>query len=389
VDIAGRSSAVFSLIDVRGSAVQAGSPGGLADVPVQTGGRFVTGASPSSALAEALQDQLGYYLVSYETGEASNDLLSGRPLQQYPVLRSTRAGVQLLARRGLLNSENFVSAPGRTDVWRPSFTTPASDLVRGFTHPFASGGIPIQFAAVYSVGKTGPQVEGRLHIDANNLTFTRRLDGRTTGSIDIQMAAVDENGRATQNTSGVYDLQLTPDQYQEGLKVGFGGGPKLSIRTPGAYQVRVAVRDGTSGKIGSASQFLDVPDPSAGKFAITSIDLMNPKDMGVGQTALRVLAPGAAFRYSYQVANLLAEAGKGSRMDELTRILHDGTPIFESKPTHWDFTPVENSKLRTADGSITLGSGIKPGYYVLQIIATDTLAKEPRTATEYLRFEVK
>ena len=391
VDIANRASAVVSLIDVRGSSPQpAGPAGGLAEVALQTGGRFATGSGdPSSGLAEALQDQLGYYLVGYEAADASNGVLAGRPLLQHPVLKSTRAGVQLLARSGLLNSENFVSDSAGTDVWRPSFTTPVSDLQRAFTKPFASGGIPMQFVAVYTVGKAGPQVDGRLHINAKDLTFTHWLDGRITATLDIQLAAVDENGRSLQNAGGIYALQLTPEQFQDSLKGGFGATPKLSLHNPGAYQVRVAVRDGTSGRIGSASQFVDAPDVSGGQLAITSMDLTNQDAAAAGRVALRILEPGESFRYSYQMVNLTADESKASQIEVQTRILHDGVPIFDSKQRHLDFAPSENSKLRSAEGAMKLGSSIQPGYYVLQVTVTDKLAKEPRTATQYLQFEVK
>jgi VWFA-related protein len=391
VDIANRASAVVSLIDVRGSLPEpAGPAGGLAEVALQTGGRFATHTTdPSGALAETLQDQLGYYLVSYEAADASHDLLSGSPLPQRPVLKCTRADVQLLARSGPLNSENFVSDPGGTDVWRPSFTTPVSDLQRGFTKPFASGGIPMQFVAVYTAGKAGPQVEGRLHINAKDLTFTHWLDGRTTATLDIQLAAMDENGRSLQNAGGIYELQLTADQFQEGLKSGFGATPKLSIHNPGAYQVRVAVRDGTSGRIGSAGQFVDAPDISGGKLVITSMDLTSQDAAAAGRITLRVLEPGESFRYSYQMVNLTVDESKASQIEVQTRILHDGVPIFDSKQRHLDFAPSENSRVRSAEGAVKLGSSIKPGYYVLHVTVTDKLAEEPRTATRYLQFEVK
>ena len=89
------------------------------------------------------------------------------------------------------------------------------------------------------------------------------------------------------------------------------------------------------------------------------------------------------------MVNLTADESKASQIEVQTRILHDGVPIFDSKQRHLDFAPSENSKLRSAEGAMKLGSSIQPGYYVLQVTVTDKLAKEPRTATQYLQFEVK
>jgi hypothetical protein len=387
---ADHASAVVSLIDVRGAAAPAASGGGLAELARQTGGRFVTHTDDlSGALAGVLADQLGYYLVGYEAGDADADLITGRPLPQHPVLTAARPGVELRSRNGPLNSDNFISDATRDDAWRPTFTTPASDLQRGLASPFASGGIPIQFVTLYSVGKAGPQVECRVHIDAKDLTYTRWLDGRTTFTLDIQTGAFGENGQSTQNGGGNYTMQLTPEQYKEALKNGFAATPKISIRAPGPYQVRVAVRDGTSGRIGSASQFVDVADFSDGQLAIPGINLAGEDNSPASPAALHVMKPGQQFRYTYQVVNLAADESKHSHMEAQTRILHNGTPIFEGQRTAVAFAPSDDSKLRTAGAEVRLGPGIEAGYYVLQIIVEDKLAKEVRMASQYVAFEVK
>lgn len=41
------------------------------------------------------------------------------------------------------------------------------------------------------------------------------------------------------------------------------------VKKPGAYQLRVALRDVASGRIGSAWQFVEVPDMSQGRLALS------------------------------------------------------------------------------------------------------------------------
>ncbi|HEV2448506.1 MAG TPA: hypothetical protein VGS58_21385, partial [Candidatus Sulfopaludibacter sp.] len=388
-EAADRASAVVTLIDIRGASAAAAPTVGLAELAQHTGGRFATRTDDlAGALAGALRDQDGYYVVGYEPDQTPADGITGKPLPQHPVLTITRQGAQSRARNGLLNSDNFTSDPARSEAWRPSFTTPAADLGRGLSSPFVAGGIPVRLVAVYSLTKSGPQIEGVVHIDARDLTYTHWLDGRVTATLDVQLAAFDENGQSVQSGGGTYNLRLTPDEFKESLTRGFLAMPKLTIRAPGAYQVRVAVRDGTSGRIGSASELVNAADVSNGQLQITGLSLAD-ESAATGNAAVNVFRPGQTFQYAYQIVNLALDANKGSEVDTRTRILHEGAPIFEGANTVLHFAPSEDPRVRTAGAGVKLGAALEPGYYVLEITVTDSLAKQPRTVREYVRFEVR
>ena len=49
----------------------------------------------------------------------------------------------------------------------------------------------------------------------------------------------------------------------------------VPVKKPGAYQVRVVLRDATSELFGSASQFIEVPDIGKGHLALSGIVLRN------------------------------------------------------------------------------------------------------------------
>lgn len=377
IEAADRASAVVSLLDLRGAPASPAAGAGMLDLARQTGGRFATvSGDNAAALAGALQDQDGYYLVSYEI---EDDAGAGGPAPQHAVLSTTRPGVALRARSAAVNSAAFTSDAALKESWRPSFTTPAADLLRGLANPFASDTVPIQFGASYSIGKTGPEIVGRVEIDARNLTFTRLLNGRTTGTLDIEIAAFNENGQAVENSTSTYEVQLTARQFEASSQEGFAAAPTLTLRTPGAYQVRVAVRDGTSGRVGSAGQFVNAFDVAASPLAITGVTISQ---------SLHTLKAGDQFHYVYQIVNLAADSAKRSRVESRTRILRDGVPVFEGQTNKLDFEPADDPKTRIAGGEIKLGEKFEAGHYVLEIRLTDMLAKPPATATQYVRFEV-
>lgn len=386
IEAAQNAAAVCSAIDLRGPAATDAVDSGLAALVTQTGGRLTRRTDdPAAALAGALEDEQGYYVIGFEEGEGSGDVFTGRPLPQHPVTAVTRAGVQMRARQGLLGAGDFLTDRAERQVWRPTFTTPASDIARGFTSPFASGAIPLRFVAVYSTGKTGPGVDGRVFIDARDLTFTRKIDGQITASMDIEMAAFDESGASLQSDGHTYALTFNPATFQEAVQRGFVAAPHLAVRSVGAFQVRVSVRDGTSGRIGSASQFVHAMDLTNGQICVPGIAL-TPEDSTLRSLLNRFVA-GQDFRYTYQVVNLTVDENKRSEIDVVTRILRNGETIFQGKPATVTFTEGDNPTLRAAMGTVRLGK-LEPGPYILQLTVTDRLAKSARSTMRYVNFEV-
>src|SRR5579863_3344832 len=338
-DEANALSAVFSLIDV-GPGPPAPAESGLELLARQTGGRsFARPVDLSSALAAALRDQDGYYLVRYQP--PGGPYYGGR---QVPVLTTTRAGVELRARNSLTRSANFVGDAARRENWRPSFTTPADDLRRALTNPFAGDGIPLRFAAAYMVGPMGGWIEGHLVIAPNDVTFTRRLDGRITASLDIQIAVFNENGQATQTDSRTYALQLTAEDLERTAKLGFTATPVLHLRGPRPQQVRVAVRDGTSGRVGAASQFLEIPDAAGGDLVVSGVSVPAKDNPEITDAPLNLFHAGETFHFLYQVLNVQADESRRSRIEMQALVLHDGEKIYTSKREPIEFSPAEDPR---------------------------------------------
>jgi hypothetical protein len=152
--------------------------------------------------------------------------------------------------------------------------------------------------------------------------------------------------------------------------------------------VRVSVRDGTSGRIGSASQFLSVPDASSGQLAVTGVTMSSNVSAAADAALVHVFHPDETFTIHYQILNLTADENKHSRIESQSSILRDGKVVFASKPGPVDFTRSDDPKRRAVTANIWLGK-MEPGVYALQITVRDTVSKEARTAAQYTFFEVK
>jgi hypothetical protein len=186
----------------------------------------------------------------------------------------------------------------------------------------------------------------------------------------------------------------------------------VPVKKPGAYQLRVVLRDAGSEQVGSASQFIEVPDVAKGHLALSGIVLsaetkqaqtaaaadnadghaeghVNEPDPN-GTPAVRIFKPGTPIMYGYQILNAQADNSKKTELEVQTRLFRDGQQVYAGTPKPLETGAVEDPKRLVGGGRMQLGDKIAPGDYVLQVIVTDKLAKEKfRVATQSMDFEIR
>ena len=82
-----------------------------------------------------------------------------------------------------------------------------------------------------------------------------------------------DNGAIVEQVKSDAVLSLREHEYQQALRDGLRLRLDMPAKKPGSYQVRIAVRDRTSSKIGSAGQFVAVPDLNRKEVALSGIVL--------------------------------------------------------------------------------------------------------------------
>jgi len=236
-------------------------------------------------------------------------------------------------------------------------------------------------------------VRNILHIDARDLTFRQELDASRPNEVQhvarMQILAVatgaDDQPVAARESE--YELRATGDSLQKGLSEGAFYTLDIPMKTQGAYQIHVAVRDAETGKVGSASQFLVIPNLKKDRVALTSVVLQQgdrppgtPADSGT-TPALRQFHPGSQLEYFCMV-----EKGGGKSADKLgaqIQIMRDGRSIY-SGPAK--VVPLDGGRLAIL-GDLKLGARMSPGDYYLGVIASD-LAKKNAAAAQWTDFEI-
>jgi hypothetical protein len=184
------------------------------------------------------------------------------------------------------------------------------------------------------------------------------------------------------------------------------------VKKPGAYQLRAAVRDSTSQKIGSATQFIEVPDISKGRLTLSGIvmraskpptptppaetdeaKLARQRESDIeseGAPALRMFHPGKRVEYAVQILNAQEDpATKRAHLESQLFLFRDGQQVYAGKPTPFQPEKAADGRSFLSAGQLQLGSKMELGEYAMQIVVTDKLAKEKyRTVAQSIDFEI-
>jgi len=383
--LAGQGMALLYCIPVSGSAVQAG-PGpaarldtGLVAAVKETGGSWIDGSADfSAALSRVLQEQAEYYKVAFRPDAHAYDYVSGRDRMDKITVKATREGVLLRARSVVYGaSDESGIAPFPPDVGdddQESSSTPGFEGV--------AIGLDSSHTFFYSATE-GAYLELVLHIDTRRLTYVRTLMGEYKCVLQVGSIAVDASGQPAGQSSRGVAYSLTEAQYQNVLANGVVYTQKLPLRKGGAYRVHSEVRDVATGRTGFAARYLEIPDVQSGDLAMSGI-VNQP-----GSPPERIFKPGATFSYSYQLYNLLANGDKRSEAEIQSRLFRSGNEVFAGKPTRVAFDRNTSPNITVVNGTISLGTDMTPGRYIMQVTATDKLADKPRTATQFIDLEVR
>ncbi|MBS1829708.1 MAG: VWA domain-containing protein [Acidobacteria bacterium] len=366
------------------------SQNGLHYLATETGGIFYRDSNDiAGSLAKVLDDQQGYYLLGYSPGEATFN----RSYHKIQV-KVKRAGLTVRSRTG------FLGIPDTNA--KPTPRTRQQQMLAALTSPFGTGGVPIRLTALYSENaKSGSFVSSLLHIDVSQLPFQQDAEGWYKANIDALLITFGDNGAAIDESDKTFTISLRGNSYEVARRNGLIYTMHHPIKQPGAYQLRAVIRDAASGKVGSASQFIEVPDIKKGRLAMSGLYLRTPADktqIAEGQQApqdpkanpiLRTFRQGQQLIYIFQILNAKLDSGKKPQIDIQASVYRDGKRVFEGKKLPYQPGDTFDPKRMLTAGQLRLGAELTPGEYMLQVRITDRLAKEKQnTAVQWIDFQL-
>ena len=387
---------------------------GLSYLALETGGFFFHDNNDlNRGIQKALDDSKGYYLIGYRPDESTFDARTGRRRFHNISLRVRRPDLVVRTRSGFFGVTE--------EDARPLRGTTAQQLMAAITSPFESGEVDLRPTSIFlDDPELGTFMRSFIYVDGRSLTFQEQPDGSHRASVDVLAVTFDDVGTPVDMRSRTESVVVRGDEYRRAVEQGLIFGINLPVRKPGAFQLRIAVRDAGSGRVGSANQFIEVPDLKKGRLTLSGIYLAEREEAGsVRASAAAVGAPdeapgadreaggklagrdpqsgpavrrfrsGALVEYGYEVYNArLDKATRRPQLQSQVRLFRDGKPVFAGSVVNLGGRP--DATRLTAFGRLRLGANLTPGEYVLQVVVNDTLAKEKgRVTAQWIDFEIK
>jgi VWFA-related protein len=392
---------------------------GLNYLAQQTGGIAIRNTNDlARGVKRVLEDQRGYYLIGYRPDQSTFDPKTGRRRFHHLSLKVTRPGkFNVRMRNGFfgVSDEGVRSAP----------RTLAQQLISALSSPFGATGVHLQLTSLFGNDvKVGSFMRSILHIDARDLTFTDEPNGWHKTVFDVLSITFGDNGVPVDQNGRTYTLKLPDELYKRALRDGLVYSVVVPIKKPGAYQLRMSLRDSSTEAVGAASQFIDAPDLKKDRLALSGIVLSGeaptakssspnapagragaspPTSSAPGETqegveqgnaeaspAVRHFGRGMQMSYGFVIYN--AHLDKTTNAPQLTtqvRLFRDGKPVFTGKENPFKSANTSDLKRLLAGGVIQLGTDLPPGEYVFQVIVNDPLASEKhRVASQWIDFEI-
>lgn len=432
IDLANRASVVIYTLDARGletlnftaadrhidprnlggflSGLRSGSSqGAFRQLAEGTGGFAIFNNNDlAGGIRKALDDQRGYYLIGYRPDDSTFEQVRGRrPFHRISV-RVKRPGKFTVRMR-----KGFFGVP--EEEAKEASKTPGDLMLGALTSPFGSAAVNLRLTSLFfNDAKLGSTMRSLLYIKGSDLTFAEQPDGWHQSVIDLVAMTFGDNGIVVDQFGQTRSIRLKGKAYERALKDGVTYSISVAIKKPGAYQLRTALRDVASNRIGSASQFVEVPNINKKRLTLSGIisrgvepnayerhapsnadDSSNANEKLEGadplsSAALRQFKSGLVIEYGLAIYNAQLEKATGKpQLHSQARLFRNGQLVFAGKELALDAGSQPDLKRLEASGAVQLGSQMEPGEYVLQVIVTDLLRKDKyRVASQWIDFEV-
>jgi hypothetical protein len=361
---------------------------GLSYLANQTGGFFFR---DNNNLAQGIQkvadDQRGYYLIGYVPDDSTFNELGRRTFHKLEV-KVKNPKLRVRSRTGFYGiSDEEIKKP---------IETREEQIKAALASPFNSSGVEVNMSSMFTGDHEKQLVRTMIHVNARDLTFTKQENGDYLTDVDIAATTHNENGLTIDRGGRSYTLRVKGTDYEAALRDGIMYALDVPIKNPGAYQLRLAVRDESSKRVGSASQFIEVPDIKKNNLALSGISMNGEYENGgklealvQASPALRRMKRGMILSYGFAIYNPKLDPSNRPNLTTQAKLFYEGQQIFAGKEAPLNTAQPSKTKRVFAGGSIDLGANLKPGQYVMQVVVSDLLAKEKnRTSTQWINFEI-
>jgi VWFA-related protein len=371
----------------------------LTTLASDTGGRAnINAYGFDEAVARALEETSSYYRIAWKP---ELDEQKGAKFKRVEVSVVGRPDLTVRLPRGYMSALAAASSPKPAAKSEPkpaeAKSPEAKAIEEDFRAAFGSASplraLPTVLSTSFvDVPGTGGVLTSSVQVSIDGLDYG--ADGKQPAAVDVGGAIWNDQGK---NAGGFKTrLNVTPMASAAASSGGEHPGVIYNARTPlapGFYLVKVAARDSRGRQMGTASQWVEIPDLSKKQLALSSLHL--------GGRAVGGEKAGAAPQIQFSVDRRFSRSAKldflafiynarssgGSAVDLAAnvRVTRDGRVIVSAPPIK--IAPPAQTDLARIPftGVISLGQ-LPPGRYELELEINDNSAKT--SAAQRVSFDI-
>jgi VWFA-related protein len=367
---------------------------GLKFLSDETSGKaFINTNDIGKGLRETLDSQNGYYILAYQPDTDTFD--AGKRRFNKLSVKVKRSNVNVSYRSGFFNVAETAE--------EKSAETPERVFLQRLFSPYKYNDIDLRIASIYAVDEQAATVRSFIGIEPRSLQFADGADGSKTAQFDVVAVAFNEDGIPISQVGKRFDLKVSQKGYEKLLADGIASSLSFATKVKGAQQVKVAVRDVNTNKIGTASQTVNVPNFDKDSLSLSGVLLQNytmtewqnaqggksslsPTDVAnrmQANTARRQFKKGTVLSFNYAVYS--APSLRSKSQTQFT-VFKDGKEVFKGSPEELNIAPTGKMQRINRGGAFLLGTDMAAGKYVLQISVSGDGVKQ--SETQQIDFEL-
>ncbi len=348
-----------------------------------TGGRAIINSNSfKDAFQQAINETSAYYLLAW------------RPENEEQRGGKARIKVSIKDRPDLrvrLRRNYYVPPPAKAPAknedeksasnLQQQAQTPEAGLLMALGSLYPHRTLPTALSVGYvQEPDQGSALKASMQIEREALDVTTGEAEKS--EVDVLGAAIDDRGVIV-TFKQVLTITSDPSSQNQRQPVVWNQQLKLP---PGLYQVRVAVRERSSGRTGGAQQWIEVPDLSTGRFSLSSLFLGERKTPARDEKFATAPRPimidvdrrftrSSVLRFQAYIYNAARGAATSSPDVEIqTRVFRDNQIILNAAAVKLPTDTTKDLARLPYWAEISLDQ-LPPGRYALQVTAIDRTTK--------------
>ena len=242
----------------------------MASLASDTGGKTIFNTNGlSTAVSNAIKETSVYYLIAWRP---ENDEQRNPKFRKIEVSIVDRPQVTVRFRRGVgepIANADPKRAKGTPPQPPPANKTPGDEIRSALKLPLPTSALPVVIALNFvDTPEKGTTLATSVRVATSSLQLEPQA-GVPTALLDIAGYVLNDQGRAVSSFSQRLTIRgARPEATQPPDSIFYND---AAFVKPGIYQVRVAARDAKSGAIGSAFQWIEIPNLASRSLAMSSL----------------------------------------------------------------------------------------------------------------------